>query len=149
MAGLTTTQKKDWAKTLYLSEENLTQAEIASRVGVSKVTMCKWVSKERWDELKASKTITREDQLKRLNQQIVELNEAIAGRDKGQRFATTAESDIINKLASAIDKLETDIGLKDIISVSTRFLKWLRAVDVEKAKDMSSLFNAFIKDNLR
>ena len=34
MADLTNAQKKEWAKTLYL-KENLTQQEIADRVGVS------------------------------------------------------------------------------------------------------------------
>ena len=35
MADLTNAQKKEWAKTLYL-KENLTQQEIADRVGVSR-----------------------------------------------------------------------------------------------------------------
>ncbi len=42
MADLTNAQKKEWAKTLYL-KENLTQQEIADRVGVSRVSVSNWV----------------------------------------------------------------------------------------------------------
>ena len=42
MAALNNSQKKQWAQTLYL-RENLTQLEIAERVGVSRVTVSKWV----------------------------------------------------------------------------------------------------------
>ena len=41
MADLTNAQKKEWAKTLYL-KENLTQQEIADRVGVSRVSVSNW-----------------------------------------------------------------------------------------------------------
>ena len=52
MADLTNAQKKEWAKTLYL-RENLTQQEIAERVGVSRVTVSNWVRSGKWEEQKA------------------------------------------------------------------------------------------------
>ena len=50
MANLTNQQKKDWAKTLYL-RENLTQQEIADRVGVSRVSVSNWIRTGKWEEL--------------------------------------------------------------------------------------------------
>ena len=61
-AELSIKQKKEWAKMLYL-KEHLTQAEVAERVGVSKQTLCKWVKVEKWEELKTSVSLTREEQL--------------------------------------------------------------------------------------
>ena len=78
MAELTNEQKKAWAKTLY-TRETLTQAEIAERVGVSRVTVNNWIGKGNWEQLKASITITREEQLKNLYRQLAELNNAIMG----------------------------------------------------------------------
>ena len=49
MADLTNAQKKEWAKTLYL-KENLTQQEIADRVGVSRVSVSNWVRAGKWEE---------------------------------------------------------------------------------------------------
>lgn len=88
---------------LYL-KEHLTQAEVAERVGVSKQTLCKWVKTEKWEELKASVSLTREEQLANLYRQVAEINKAIARRDEGERFATSKEADTINKLAAAIER---------------------------------------------
>lgn len=52
MTELTNKQKKDWARMLY-TKENLTQAEIAERVGVSRPTVNGWINKENWEQLKA------------------------------------------------------------------------------------------------
>ena len=147
MSNLINAQKKEWAQLLYINER-LSQKEVAERVKVSKVTMNKWVKDGKWDEMKASLTITREEQLKRLYNQIAALNKEIAEREN-QRYATASESDTLSKLASAINKMEIEIGLADIISVSRRFLEWVRKVNVDKAKELSGLFDGFIKDNLK
>ena len=105
MAELTNEQKKAWAKTLY-TRETLTQAEIAERVGVSRVTVNNWIGKGNWEQLKASITITREEQLKNLYRQLAELNNAIMGKPEGERFPNAAEADTISKLSNAIKKLE-------------------------------------------
>jgi len=147
MADLTVKQKKEWAAMLYL-KENLTQAEIAEKVGVSKVTMNKWVKGEKWEERKAGITLTREEQIKNLYRQVAEINEVVAGREKGKRFATTTEADTLVKLSGAIKKMETETGIADIISVGTRFVEFLRPIDLDKAKDITRLFDIFIKQNL-
>lgn len=142
MAELTNEQKKAWAKTLY-TRETLTQAEIAERVGVSRVTVNNY-----WEQLKASITITREEQLKNLYRQLAELNNAIMGKPEGERFPNAAEADTISKLSNAIKKLETEVGLADIISVFSDLLKWVRTYDSTQAKEITPLLDAFVKSKL-
>lgn len=139
-------QKQDWAKLLY-TVENLSQVEIAEKTGVSKVTINKWVKKFKWEEQKVSLTITREQQLQRLYLQISELNKIIAERE--QKYPTSGEADTLIKLTTAINKMETETSLSDIIGVSKKFLDWIRPNNLEKAKELSALFDAFIKDNLK
>ena len=74
---------------------------------------------------------------------------AIARRDEGERFATSKEADTINKLAAAIEKMEKETGIADIISVSKGILDWIRKTDTEKAKELSFYFDAYIKDRLK
>lgn len=147
-ADLSIKQKKEWAKMLYL-KEHVTQKEIAERVGVNKMTIGKWVKDEKWEELKTSLSITREEQLGNLYLQISEINKTIVSRKEGERYATPKEADAINKLASAIEKLERETGIAETISVSQGFLDWMRRTDVEKAKELSQYFEAYIKDRLR
>lgn len=141
-------QKKEWAKMLYL-KEHLQQQEVAERVGVSKQTLCRWVKTEKWEELKTSVSLTREEQLSNLYRQVAEINKAIAKKEEGERYASAKEADTINKLAAAIERMEKETGISDIISVSKGFLDWLRKADMEKAKELSYYFDAYIKERLR
>lgn len=103
MAELTSRQKKDFARTIYLNEE-LTHAEIAERVGVKRQTVSRWAGEGNWERYKVSITMTREEQLKNLYLQLAELNNAINGRPEGERFASTAESDTIAKITGSIKR---------------------------------------------
>jgi putative ATPase subunit of terminase (gpP-like) len=147
MADLTNVQKKEIAGILYL-QGNLTQQEIAEKVGVSRRTVGSWVTAGKWEEMKAGLTMTREQQIMNLQRQIAEINNVIAGRPTGERFASTVESKTIAQLSAAIDKLEKDAGLKDLISSATRFLVWLRSIDIGKAKEFGVLWDNFIRSTL-
>lgn len=140
-------QKRDLAKMLFIYE-NLTQKEIAERVGASEKSLSKWQLEGNWESLKVSITITKEEQLKSLYRQLAELNKAISERE-GKRFATASEADVISKLSNAIDKMESDIGVSDIVSVGKKFLTWLRRYDLTRAQEITPLFDSFIKENLR
>ena len=147
MADLTNAQTKEWAKTLYM-RENLTQQEIAERVGVSRVTVSNWVRAGKWEEQKAGLTLTRQEQVANLYRQVAEINRAISARAEGERFPNSKEADILGKLSAAIRNMEQETGIADIISVLTGFIEWLRPFDLEKAKELTRLADAYIKDKL-
>lgn len=140
--------KKDIAKSLYLNG-SYTQEEIADKVDVTRQTVSRWIKDGGWDEVKASISITPAQILSGLNRQIIEINRVISERDEGERFATVAEADTLAKLASAIKKIEQDVGIADIVDVGIRFTNWLRPLDIEKAKEFSELLDAFIKDQMK
>jgi len=139
-------QLRALAKMLFV-HESLTQKEISARIDVSEVTISKWSNADNWESYKVSITITKEEQLKSLYRQLSALNNDIAERD--QKYPTASEADAISKLANAIDKMESDIGVSDIVSVGKKFLTWVRKFDLKKAQDITPLFDSFIKDNLR
>ena len=147
MADLTNAQKKEWAKTLYM-RENLTQQEIAERVGVSRVTVSNWVRAGKWEEQKAGLTLARQEQVAILYRQVAEINRAISARAEGERFPNSKEADILGKLSAAIRNMEQETGIADIISVLTSFIEWLRPLDLDKAKELTRLADAYIKDKL-
>lgn len=144
---LSNTQKKEWAKTLYL-KENLTQQEIADRVGVARVTVNRWIADGKWEKQKVGLTLTREEQVSNLYRQVAEINSKIAEKPEGERFANSTEADILGKISAAIRKMETDIGIADVISVQTKFIEFLHPIDLEKAKEITQLSDAFIKSLL-
>lgn len=142
-------QKKELAKLLYVKEGVTLQVELAERVGVSKQTINKWVNKENWESLRASVIITREEELKRLYAQLIELNDFIHKREAGQRFANTKEADVLVKLTAAIRQLETDTSVADAIEVLKKFINFVREVSYEKAKDITAFGDNFIKSLMK
>jgi transcriptional regulator with XRE-family HTH domain len=149
MADLTRKQKQELAKLLY-TRGGFSQKEVAQKVGVTEATMSKWANgAEKWELLKTSITATREEQLRRFYLQLGEYNTAIEAREKGKRYPSATEADAMNKVAAAIEKLERETGAVDILNVSKKMLDWIRTFDLPKAQELSDLFDAFLKDNLR
>lgn len=140
--------KKDIAKSLFLNG-NFTQEEIAEKVGTTRQTVSRWIKDGGWEQLKASMTITPDQILAGLNRQIIEINNNINSREEGKRFASVPEADTLAKLASAIKKIEQDVGIADIVNVGIRFTNWLRPVDLDKAKMFNELWDTFIKDQMK
>lgn len=149
MTELSTKQKKDWARTLFLDGTQIhTQQEIADKVGVSRKTISKWITDEKWNELRISLTMTKDQSIKRLHRQLDDLLYEIELRPMGQRHATPPESDTITKITTAIEKLETEVGVKEVINVSVRVIEFVRKYDQEKAKEIADIFDQFIKSLL-
>lgn len=142
-------RKKDYAKLLYTVEGVTVQKELSERVGISLVTINKWVNKENWESLRASVIITKENELKRMYMQITELNDAIMARPKGERFASSKEADILVKLTAAVRELETDTSVADTIEVLKNFINNIREDDYAQAKKITALADVFIKSLLK
>lgn len=140
------TRKKELAQFFHCNSQ-LSQKEIAVKVGISEVSMSKWVREGKWDTLKASVTITRQEQLSRVYQQITAINNKIIDEQKG--IPTGSDADVLSKLAAVVERLEKETSIADVVSVSMKFLDWLRKIDTDKAKELSGLFDSFIKDLLR
>lgn len=146
MKELTREQKKDYAKTLFLSETGITQKEVASRAGVTEATVSRWVRDEKWEAMRVSLLTTKEEQLTLMYRQIAELNAAIAAKEEGKRYAAGREADTLIKLAAAISKLETETNIGDKIATGREFLLHVRrGGDVDIAKQIATLFNSYIK----
>ena len=119
-------QKKEWAKLLFLTTD-LTQAEIAVKIGVSRITIVRWAKE--WEGLKLNFLQTREARIKSTLMQLNELDESIAAREQGARYPTVKEADIVN--------------------VSRDILDYVRAIDLEKAKMLSDYFDSYIQERLK
>lgn len=141
-------QLRDFAKLLF-TKERITQKEIATRVGVSEVTVSKWAKADNWDALKLNLSVTREERMMSTIMQLTELDSAIAKQPEGFRYPTSKEADIRRKLVADLAALEVECGIKDIVNVSVKLLEWLRKFDLVKAQEVSDYFDAFIKEQLR
>ena len=139
------TQRKEFARLIFL-RGNITQQEIADRVGVSRATVNKWAKE--WEGLKLNLLQTREERISSTLSQLDELDRSIASGG-GKRFPTTAEADIRRKLTADLEALEQDASVRDIYNVSRGLLDYIRRIDLERAKEISDYFDAYIKDRMK
>lgn len=146
MTGLNREQKKAYAKQLYMTEEGITQKEVASRVGATEATISKWVNLGEWDKEKELKSLSKEQQITWTHQQLAALRRVIDEREEGCGTATIKELKEIIKLVAQLEELETSITLSQIVETQKRFLVWLRMANPEKAMEFLALSDAFIKD---
>ena len=146
MADLTNAQKKEWAKTLYL-KENLTQQEIADRVGVSRVSVSNWVRAGKWEEQKVGLTLTRQEQVANLYRQVAEINKAIAERPEGNGSPHPRRLTSSGNCRRPYATWSRKWALRHH-QCPHRLIDWVRAADLEKAKEITRLADAYIKDKL-
>lgn len=143
-------EKKDYAKLLF-TRDGLSQKEVAERANVSEKTLSRWVNEKdgEWKRLRESLIITKSEQLRRIYEQIDELNTFIRNREQGQKFAMSKEADALVKLTAAAKNLESEASISDVVEVSKRLLNWLRPISPIKARELAPIFDDFIKDLLK
>lgn len=139
--------KKKLAKELYLTNKHQ-QKEIAGMVSVAENTIGRWVKEGKWELLRANLTTTKESVLSNWYAQLAALNKIIADRPENERFPTSSESDRMIKISAAIKKLETETGIAEITSVCIGLCEFVRQYDVDKAKEISDHFNAYIESKI-
>ncbi len=147
-AALKNTQKKTIAKELYLNGD-FTLEEIAEKVGAVRQTVARWAKDENWKDIKASMTVGKDKILKNLYAHVQTINDTITMRPDGERIPTPKEADTLAKLAAAIDKIESESGIREYVNAGIAFLTFVRSTAPQKAVEISYLWDSFIKDKLR
>lgn len=140
--GLKKTQERDYAKLLF-TQLGLTQKEVASKVGVTEKTIGKWKDEENWEELKTVLTTTRSTVIKNLQRQMELWQMKI-----GDELAGTKEVDILVKLANAINSLEKETGISEMVDTGMKFIQFLQQHDMDLAKKNAHWFDIFIKTKM-
>lgn len=142
--GINNKKKKEIALQLYLTGEN-TLKEIAEMVEANPKTIAKWAKDDNWESIKAADSLSTQQQVARMKEQVKELNAAIAARDKGQRVATVEEAEILRKLSAAIRQLSNDSDIVSSVEVGKKFIAFVKSKDLEMAKDVVEMWNEYVK----
>ena len=109
------------ARVLYMNGEQ--GKEIADKVGVSQVTISRWIRDNRWKELRAARSVTRPELVNKLLAQIDTLLDNAALEDKPDAIAGVA--DRLSKLAAIVEKLDKKANVVDSVEVFMAFNDWL------------------------
>lgn len=139
-------EKRDYAKILYIREK-LSQKEIASKIDISQNTISKWATEDNWGAAQKSLMLTREEQLRKMMDELDILNSEIADGDLAR--ATKEQAYIRTQLIQDIKKLETDVSASEAFEVGQSIIKFYRQVDLDRAKELTEWFDTYIKTLLK
>ena len=114
--------KKQLGRALYLS--GMDQQEISERLGVSRVTISNWCTKEGWKEARAAKNITRPELVNKLLLTIDQLITSVNQSNNPDLIAGLADK--LSKLSAVVEKLDKKANVVDAIEVFMAFNKWLQ-----------------------
>lgn len=132
------------AKQLYM--DGLTQAHISEKIGVSETSISAWKREEGWEDELHVKNSTKDASLKSFYSQLYDLTNVIEQREPGKRHASKDEAYVLATIRKNITELEAkDVTPRTIVNVSMGFIDFLASRDVKKAREVSKLFDAYIK----
>lgn len=115
-------KKKEYARVLFLNNEP--QNSIAEKVGVTAVTISKWVNQEGWKELRAAKAITRPELVNKLLLSVNNLLDTVNESDDPNALASIGDK--LSKFAAVIEKLDKKSNVVDAMEVFMNFSQWLQ-----------------------
>lgn len=135
---------RDSARSLYMTGQ-FTQKQIAEIVNVSPRTILRWVHEDKWDVILDTIQGSREKRITKYQKYLADIETTIESRPIGQRMPTSAEIDQMSKLENIIKKLTDTASLGEIVQYSKNVCLFVQQYDVEKAKELSGIFDNYIK----
>jgi hypothetical protein len=145
--GLNTEQKKAWAKDMY-TRDNLSQKEIALKVGSTEQSVNAWIAEGSWEAMRKVMRSRRQEQLNMLYDMLDLVNKAGLEAIKDESLKVHPDTDKILKLTTAIGKLESETGLGDMADALMAFINWMMRQDHPTALIINKWADKFIKMKL-
>jgi transposase-like protein len=145
--NLSNAQKKEWAMHLYTADE-LTQKQIAQKVGVNENTVGRWVTEGNWDKRRKTLLVTKKEQLSMLYDILEKLTQEGKKALEDDDPTTNPNADAIIKITAAIKKIESETGIGEMIDTLKDFISFVQQEDFEAAQTINRFADTFIKDRL-
>lgn len=132
---------KKLAELLYMNTE-MTQKEIAEYVSRNEHTISRWATEYGWEERKRALILSPD---KLIREYYAQAELITKNAKQAERALTTAECDALNKLSSAIAKLDKRVDPSVVMSVFIRYNNYVKAFDLELAKRNALVQRDFIQ----
>lgn len=148
MADKISMSDKQYLAKILFTREKLDQKVVAKKVGVSEVTMSKWVNEFNWKRLRNRMMFTQEEQLNNFYDQLEALNEEI--KAKPIRRPDTKQADVQIKLTSSIKNLQTDLGVEEIVHAGMLYIRHLQKTEtLPVIMEQTDRWHSFIQSMLK
>ncbi|MFT3750957.1 MAG: hypothetical protein QM768_21770 [Agriterribacter sp.] len=137
-------RKKRLSYTLYV-ENGFEQKVIAEITGISERSISAWKMAGNWEADKEEARMGFEQQRRRIRKQIDNVLTSIEQRRAPFNVPDAKEGDLINKLADAAKKLQTELSFAHKSETGKQFINYIQATHgQEKAVEMVELWHEYL-----
>lgn len=136
--------KKEQAQELYVFTD-MAQNEIAEQLGITTKTISVWKREGKWEEIKAARTVTKNQIIQNTYLQIASIYKKAKEED---RNVTVAETDQLIKLGKLIEAIDKKLSLSVIIQVFKELTGFIMNIDVDFAKELNKYQQEFINSRV-
>lgn len=137
-------RKKRLAYTLYV-DNNFEQKVIAEITGISEKSISKWKTEDEWDNDREEARMGFEQQRRRIRRQLDNLLTEIEKRKSPNNFPNAKEGDLINKLADAVKKLQTELSFAHKAEAGKQFIGYIQTTHGQaRAIDVVELWHEYL-----
>lgn len=137
-------RKKRLAYTLYV-DNGFDQKVIAEITGISERSIGLWKAKYEWEGDKEEARMGFEQQRKRIRRQIDNVLTNIEKRDEPYNVPDSKEGDLLNKLADAVKKLQTELSFAHKAEAGKQFVQYIQQVHgQDKAIEVVTLWHEYL-----
>lgn len=133
---------RDIARALFLSDYS--QRDIAARLAVTPNTVSRWVRDGAWDTLRDAQRTSKPSVLRDLYTELAALNNTIAARPEGSRFASPQESLTRARLVRNIADLEQRYNIGNAVDIGRDFCSFVAETDFDAARQIVNLWDNFL-----
>lgn len=130
---------------LYMQRQ-LSQKEIAAKVGVAEKTITAWKDKYLWEELRKSLLTSKSQLLSFYYNVLDKINQKI---EEENLHADTKLADVVVKYTAAINNLETETSVAQLMDAGMKAHKHFQLSDPDFALRFLNEYDAFIKEQLK
>jgi len=137
-------RKRRLAYTLFV-DNGFDQKVIAEITGISENSITKWKRDGGWEEARQDARLGTEQQRRRMLKQYNELLTQIENRPSPNNVPDSKEADILNKLADASKKLQTELSYAHKAESGKQFISYVQQVyGQDKAVEVVDLWHEFL-----
>lgn len=137
-------RKKRLAYTLFI-ENGLTQKVISEITGISERSISNWKNEGNWESDKEEARMGFDQQRRRIRKQLDALLNNIEEREAPNNVPDSKEGDIINKLADAAKKLQTELSFAHKSESGKQFITYIQSTYGQtKAVEVVELWHEFL-----
>lgn len=127
------------------TRDNLSQKEIAVKVGSTEQSVHAWIAEGNWEAMRKVMRSRRQEQLNMLYDMLDLVNKAGLEALRDESLKVHPDTDKILKLTTAIGKLESETGIGDMIDTFKAFITWMLRQDHPTALIINKWADKFIK----